>query len=109
VNTSATKVTVVLDVDEGLSPELAARVRERYGGTVRATSSAFRSQWQNRKAALDRLGRRLDEILVDDPTRVSGRHAGSGPGACSSESRQAATFPATRRPTSVRRGGVSDA
>jgi hypothetical protein len=73
VNTSATKVTVVLDVDEGLSPELAARVRERYGGTVRATSSAFRSQWQNRKAALDRLGRRLDEILVDDPTRVDTR------------------------------------
>jgi ribosome-associated protein len=70
VNTSASKVTVVLDVDAGLPPELAARVRERHGATVRATSSEFRSQWRNRKAALDRLATRIDELVTDEPTRV---------------------------------------
>jgi ribosome-associated protein len=73
VNTSATKVTVVLDVGAGLTPELAARVRDRHGRTVRATSSVFRSQWQNRKAALDRLATRLDEILADDAPRLDTR------------------------------------
>jgi ribosome-associated protein len=73
VNTSATKVTVVLDVDEGLSAELAARVRERHGKTVRATSSVFRSQWQNRRAALDRLATRVDDLLAEDRPRVDTR------------------------------------
>jgi ribosome-associated protein len=77
VNTSATKATVVLDVDAGLSPRTAARVRERHGATMRATSSVHRSQWRNRSAALERLLRRIDEALEEQeerrPTRVPKR------------------------------------
>jgi ribosome-associated protein len=73
VNTSATKATVVLDVDRGLPARAAARVRERHGSTMRATSSVHRSQWKNRTAALERLLRRIDEALDEQPERRSTR------------------------------------
>ncbi len=77
VNTSATKATVILDVDAGLAPRIAARVREHHGATMRATSSVHRSQWRNRSAALERLLRRIDDALAEReprrPTRVPKR------------------------------------
>lgn len=73
VNTSATKATVVLDVDAGLSAVAAARVREQHGATMRATSSVHRSQWQNRTAALDRLLKRIDQALEEQPERRATR------------------------------------
>lgn len=77
VNTSATKVTVVLDVDTGLPPAVAARVRARHGGRMRATSSVHRSQKRNREAALARLLDRIDQALEEraprTPTRVPPR------------------------------------
>jgi ribosome-associated protein len=77
VNTSATKVTVVLDVERGLPRRAAAHVRERHGSTMRATSSVHRSQWRNRTAALERLLRRIDAALEEEaerrPTRVPAR------------------------------------
>lgn len=63
VNTSATKVTVVLDVDAGLSARTAARVRAVHGPIMRATSSVHRSQHRNRVAALERLLGRIDDAL----------------------------------------------
>jgi ribosome-associated protein len=69
VNTSATKVTVVLDVATGLSSRTAARVRAANGPTMRATSSVHRSQHRNRVAALDRLLRRIDDALVEAEPR----------------------------------------
>lgn len=69
VNTSATKVTVVLDVAAGLSARTAARVRAAHGPTMRATSSVHRSQHRNRTAALDRLLRRIDEALAEAEPR----------------------------------------
>jgi len=73
VNTSATKVTVVLDVDAALSPRTAARVKAAHGATMRATSSAQRSQHRNRTAALDRLLRRIDEALAEAEPRHATR------------------------------------
>jgi ribosome-associated protein len=73
VNTSATKATVVLDVASGLRGSAAERVREAHGPTMRATSSAQRSQWQNRNAALERLLRRIDEAVERPSPRVDTR------------------------------------
>jgi ribosome-associated protein len=77
VNTSATKATVILDVDAGLPVDAARRVREHHGAKMRATSSVHRSQWRNRTAALERLLRRIDEAVVEQeerrPTRVPPR------------------------------------
>jgi ribosome-associated protein len=77
VNTSATKVTVVLDVDAGLSARTAERVRAVHGPTMRATSSVHRSQHRNRAAALERLLARIDQALEDreprQPTKVPRR------------------------------------
>jgi ribosome-associated protein len=73
VNTSATKVTVVLDLQRGLPRAAAARLREKHGPTMRATSSVHRSQWQNRSAALARLLKRIDQDLDVPPDRRSTR------------------------------------
>lgn len=73
VNTSATKATVVLDVSTALRGRAAQRVRERYGETMRATSSAQRSQWQNRNAALERLLARIDAAVARPEPRLETR------------------------------------
>jgi ribosome-associated protein len=73
VNTSATRATVVLDVDAGLSARAAARVRAQHGPQLRATSSVHRSQWRNRRAALDRLLRRIDEAMEEPERRRATR------------------------------------
>jgi ribosome-associated protein len=73
VNTSATKATVVLDVEAGLPARAAARVRERHGAVMRATSSVHRSQRRNREAAIERLLRRIDDALRDEPERTPTR------------------------------------
>jgi ribosome-associated protein len=73
VNTSATKVTAVLDVSAGLRGRAAQRVREKHGPTLRSTSSAHRSQARNRAAALERLLRRIDDALREEPPRTKTR------------------------------------
>jgi ribosome-associated protein len=73
VNTSATKATVVLDVATGLRGSAAERVRAAHGASMRATSSAQRSQWQNRNAALERLLRRIDQAVERPSPRIDTR------------------------------------
>ena len=73
MNTSATKVTVVLDVEAGLSGRAASRVRDKHGRTMRSTSSVHRSQTRNRAAALDRLLRRIDDAVHEKPPRSATR------------------------------------
>ncbi len=70
VNTTSSKVTVVLEVSAGLSPSVAAKVRERYGPTVRATASTHRSQHRNRAEAMARLLARIDDALVEPTYRA---------------------------------------
>ncbi|MCU0267964.1 MAG: aminoacyl-tRNA hydrolase [Acidimicrobiales bacterium] len=69
VNTSATRVTVVLDVTAGLPPAAAARVRARHGDEVRVSASTNRSQWRNRREALERLARLVDAAQRVQPPR----------------------------------------
>lgn len=73
VNTTSSKVTVVLDVGSGLPARIAAKVLERQGPTMRASSSTHRSQHRNRSAALERLLARIDESLVEPTTRTPTR------------------------------------
>lgn len=73
VNTVSSRVTVVLDVPQGLSPSAAARVEARYGATLRVSSAKHRSQWRNRTDALARLAERIDQALEVQASRTSTR------------------------------------
>lgn len=73
-NTSDTRVEVRFDVNASpsLGPRQRARLLERLGPMVRATSSDSRSQARNREIALERLRRRLAEGLrVERPRRAT--------------------------------------
>jgi ribosome-associated protein len=78
-NTSNTRVEVVFDVlgSEALSESQRLLVSERLGDVVRVVASSERSQWQNRRLALERLGDRLADALEIPaerrPTRPSRR------------------------------------
>lgn len=73
VNTSSTKVTVVLDVVRGLDRAVAEKVLARRGPTMRVTSSTHRSQARNRAEAIERLLDRIDESLEVQPERAPTR------------------------------------
>ena len=73
VNTTATKVTLVLDVAAGAPDHLRERLLSALGPEVRIVSSEHRSQWRNRVAARARLATRVDEALVRDRPRVATR------------------------------------
>ena len=73
-NTSDTRVEVRFDVNASpsLGPRQRARLLERLGPMVRATSSDSRSQARNREIALERLRRRLaDGLRVERPRRAT--------------------------------------
>ena len=60
-NTSDTKVTVELVLDDAALPEaVAARLRDAHGDTVRASSADSRSQFRNRQLARKRLADIVD-------------------------------------------------
>ncbi|MGH9020125.1 MAG: alternative ribosome rescue aminoacyl-tRNA hydrolase ArfB, partial [Acidimicrobiales bacterium] len=63
--------TFRVDESEALSDALRARVVARLGPVVRATAGRYRSQSQNRAAALDQLARRLGDAIAERPTRRS--------------------------------------
>lgn len=73
VNTSATKVTLVLDVAAGAPEHLRQRLIDALGPEVRIVSSEHRSQWRNRVAARVRLANRIDDALVRERPRVATR------------------------------------
>jgi ribosome-associated protein len=82
-NTSNTRVEVVFDVasSEALSDWQRDLICQRLGSLVRVVASTERSQWQNRRLALERLGDRLADALEIPaerrPTRPSRRQLAS--------------------------------
>jgi ribosome-associated protein len=72
-NTANTKVELRFDVasSPSLGPRQRARLLEKLGPIVRVTSSARRSQLQNRELALDRLRSLLNEALEVERPRVA--------------------------------------
>jgi ribosome-associated protein len=70
-NRTLSRVEVQFDVTSSptLGPRQRARLLERLGPVVRASSSDSRSQARNRQAALERLAAKLDQGLRVDPTR----------------------------------------
>ena len=71
-NTSNTRAEVVFDIASSPSlPETArARLLAKFGPTVSVVSSEHRSQWQNRRAATERLRVQLASALVVPRRRV---------------------------------------
>jgi len=71
-NRTSSRVEVRFDVtrSEVLGPRQRARLLERFGAVVRASSSEDRSQARNRERALERLASRIaDGLRVDRPRR----------------------------------------
>jgi ribosome-associated protein len=72
-NTANTKVELRFDIEASpsLAPRQRARLLEKFGPSVRVTSSTRRSQLQNREVALDRLRSMLNEALEVERPRVA--------------------------------------
>ena len=72
-NTANTKAELRFDIasSPSLGPRQRARLLETFGPSVRVTSSARRSQAQNRELALDRLRSMLNETLKVERPRVA--------------------------------------
>ena len=75
VNTTNSRVEVVFDVaaSQALGPRQKARLLEKLGPVVRATSSDERSQLRNREVALQRLADRMADALRVEKPRVPTR------------------------------------
>ena len=70
-NRTASRVEVSFDIagSPSLGPRQRARLLERLGPTVTASSGDERSQFRNRRLALDRLAARLANALRVEPPR----------------------------------------
>jgi len=70
-NRTNSRVEVRFDIarSRSLGPRQRARLLERFGPVVRATSSEERSQVRNRQLALERLGTRLAAALRTEKPR----------------------------------------
>ncbi len=70
-NRSLTRVVVSFDVaaSSALSDDEKAAVEAAFGSVVRSSASRFRSQRQNRVAALNQLGAKLAEALAPPTPR----------------------------------------
>jgi ribosome-associated protein len=74
VNTTDSRVELVVDLGALVAPdEVADRVREKLGDTLRIVARAERSQLRNREAALRRLTERLDAAARPRPRRTPTR------------------------------------
>jgi ribosome-associated protein len=70
VNTTDSRAELVVDLTGLVAPDdVAERVREALGDSLRIVARAERSQLRNREAALRRLGERLDAAARPRPTR----------------------------------------
>ncbi|MDA8039181.1 MAG: aminoacyl-tRNA hydrolase [Actinomycetota bacterium] len=78
-NTANTRVELVFDTgtSRALSDDEKARIEQKLGRVVRVVASDERSQWRNRRLALERMGDRLADALEIPrerrPTRPSRR------------------------------------
>ncbi len=100
-NRSATAVDVSWSVDDSLagSASWRERIRSRAGSTIRASSSRYRSQWQNRRAALEVLATRIDDAArVETPRRATRPTRGSVERRQDAKLRRSQTKVARRRP-----------
>jgi ribosome-associated protein len=74
VNTSDTRVELIVELERAeLAPELAARLIDRLGSSVRVVAANSRSQLQNRLEARRRLAVRLDAAARPPRTRRATR------------------------------------
>jgi len=74
-NTANTRVELVVDLATcaGLPEWARARLRTKLGDEVRVVASEHRSQWQNRRVALDRLESKLAAAMARPRSRVATR------------------------------------
>jgi ribosome-associated protein len=98
-NRSATAVDVSWSVRESTAggAHWRARVEERTGGVIRASSSRFRSQWQNRRAALAVLEERIREAAREETPRRATRPTRASATRRTDEKRRRAETKVTRR------------
>jgi ribosome-associated protein len=74
VNTSSTKVELRCDLTALTGPPgPVARVRERLGDEVRIVAQSGRSQWRNRRTAIERLVEQIDAAAQPDVERRATR------------------------------------
>ena len=74
VNTTDSRVELVVDLTALVATdEVADRIRQKFGDTMRIVARAERSQLRNREAALRRLTERLDAAARPRPTRTPTR------------------------------------
>jgi ribosome-associated protein len=74
VNTSSTKVELRCDLTALTGPPATvARVRERLGDEVRIVAQSGRSQWRNRRIAIERLIEQIDAAAQPDVERRATR------------------------------------
>lgn len=100
-NRASTRVEVRLEVERSaaLGPRQRAKLLERLGPVVRASSGEQRSQLRNREVALQRLADRLAGALREQPARVPTRPtAGSRTRRLDDKRRQAERKQARSRP-----------
>jgi ribosome-associated protein len=100
-NRNATAVDVVWTVSESLagSPAWRARVESRAGSTIRASSTRHRSQWQNRRAALEVLAERIrDAARPERPRRPTRPTRASVERRVAEKARRSSTKATRRRP-----------
>lgn len=99
VNTSDTRVELLCDVAAlAVDEPLGARLRELLGDEVRVVAAAERSQWRNRRLALERLAVRLDRAAVRRPVRRATRPSRRAVEARLGDKRRQSERKAGRRP-----------
>lgn len=78
VNTTDSRVELVVDLAELVtSPEVADRVRDRLGDSLRIVVGTERSQLRNRESAVRRLAERLDAAALPRRLRTPTRRTAS--------------------------------
>jgi len=99
VNTTDSRVELAVDLTELVAPdEVAERVRDKLGDSVRIVAAAERSQLRNREAALRRLAERLDAAARPRRPRTPTRPTPGSARKRLEDKRRRAQVKAKRRP-----------
>lgn len=102
VNTTSTKVRVVVDLEAcGFDEVRLARLTARLGTEVRASADDHRSQWRNRDLAVQRALVQIDRALdVQRPRRPTKPSSGARQRRREDKARQSQRKAERRRPAS---------
>ncbi len=102
-NRSRTRVVITWSLDDAALPDgVRERLRARFGDGVTSSASRFRSQSQNREAAIEQLVRRVRAELIEAPPRRPTRPTRA------SAQRRVEAKRARSRLKRERRGGAED-